>query len=478
MLEPLSPDVRRALQVSFEHGRRLVQQDVCDFDAAHKLFAECVCRDPGNLLYVEALLQNLEARTQATGRRRTWRGWLGLGAAKLRKAAAADDPLQVLDCGPDALHAGPHDPQTLVPLAEACRKLRLHDSELRYLHAALSANPDNPAVLRAAGVGFSLQGRFDAARGCWERLQAMGADDQQTARFLELLPPAEDGPSPQAGDASGTAVAAAGGPAVANEAAGDQNLDQNLEQNLARNLDPKLAEIDSDIDAGRFDAAERTLRRLAAAAPGDWGLRERLEDLEIARKRRQVAVAEALEKAFPSPLASELVDRQKADLNRMEIALYDSRAQRYPTETRYRRALALRLLQAEMYAEAEPLLAAWADADDGGPETLCQWGECLQQLRRFEPALAAYERAIAAAEAVEPESPSADNRPDAPCVAAGEAASPPPLIRAHYRRGVLAAALGDARAAEHSLETVVAHAPDFKDAAARLDNLRRIRHKM
>ena len=65
----LNPRERQRLQMLFERGRRIVQSigdesagpDPKARQAAHELFAECVSSDPANLLYAEAMLQNLSS---------------------------------------------------------------------------------------------------------------------------------------------------------------------------------------------------------------------------------------------------------------------------------------------------------------------------------------------------------------------------------------------------------------------------------
>ena len=142
----VSAALRRRLQQCYEHGTKLCQQEVCDHDYAHSILVECVLNDPGNLLYVEALLLNLQKKYK-NNRRGAWlRGFGGRGAIK--KAAASQDWTSVLKLGPHLLKTNPWDVFVLRAMAQGCAAHGHHEVELRYLRNALEANPKDVAVNR------------------------------------------------------------------------------------------------------------------------------------------------------------------------------------------------------------------------------------------------------------------------------------------------------------------------------------------
>src|SRR5688572_12847257 len=71
----ISPDLRRRLQQRYEEAARLSAKSKADLARVHSLLAECVSADPGNLLYVDAMLANLRRREAQPGRS-WWRRWL------------------------------------------------------------------------------------------------------------------------------------------------------------------------------------------------------------------------------------------------------------------------------------------------------------------------------------------------------------------------------------------------------------------
>ena len=58
----MTPALRRQLQQCYERGAKLAAQKEYDFDHANALFTECVVHDPGNVVYVEAFLGNLQRK--------------------------------------------------------------------------------------------------------------------------------------------------------------------------------------------------------------------------------------------------------------------------------------------------------------------------------------------------------------------------------------------------------------------------------
>jgi len=58
--QPISVEVRKRLQRMFEHGNKSSIKG--DFDYATDMLLQCVHQDPGNLLYVQSFLSNLQRK--------------------------------------------------------------------------------------------------------------------------------------------------------------------------------------------------------------------------------------------------------------------------------------------------------------------------------------------------------------------------------------------------------------------------------
>ena len=59
-VSPLSAAMRQRLQKVFEHAQRCSEKH--DFEYANKLFSQCVVEDPGNLVYLQNFLANLQKK--------------------------------------------------------------------------------------------------------------------------------------------------------------------------------------------------------------------------------------------------------------------------------------------------------------------------------------------------------------------------------------------------------------------------------
>ena len=92
-----------------------------EYDYAHMMFAECAGHDPANLEYVEAMLENLQAK-YGDKPKRPRAGGFGGGRA-MKKALGRKDWPQVLRLGIEALKANPWHVSTLRGMAEACAQL-------------------------------------------------------------------------------------------------------------------------------------------------------------------------------------------------------------------------------------------------------------------------------------------------------------------------------------------------------------------
>jgi tetratricopeptide (TPR) repeat protein len=185
-------------------------------------------------------------------------------------------------------------------------------------------------------------------------------------------------------------------------------------------------------------------------------VQERLEDVEILRKKQQLAVAEQrAQAALEDAAAQQLVSQLRDDLNRMELEIFDRRSQRYPQDLELKFQLGLRLKRIGNVREAIKYFELSQELPDRRSGSALELGECLQRQKQYERAMERY-------------------------LAAAEESSPARLEvkkRALYRLGVLAEGLRHWDAAERGLSELVTLDPQYKDAATRLDKLRGMRHK-
>lgn len=154
-----------------------------NYDYAHAMFGECVLHDPGNLQFVEAMIQNLRARTP---RARKWHvAWVG--NHPLKKAVQHKDWAKVIREGVDLLKNDPRDVATLRAMAEASAAQHHNEVELVYLKQALDAEPKSVEVNRHCGRSLARMGQFDQAIACWHRIEKLTGKDHEAAKMISML---------------------------------------------------------------------------------------------------------------------------------------------------------------------------------------------------------------------------------------------------------------------------------------------------
>lgn len=480
--EAVSPALRRRLQVCFEHGSQLAKEK--DYDYAHEILSECVTKDPSNLVYVEAMLSNLQKKFDNNKKGARFKGFGGKGAFK--KTVQRKDWAEVLQMGPEFLKMNPWDVTTLRGLAHACAASHYNEVELRYLKNALDANPKDIEVNRHCAHSLARMGQYDQAIACWHRIEELTkGDDEAPKKISELTlektrgstgiaDDAEIAPSEKAAEKSRSepvkptpVKAASAKPAL--QPAEPTNPSKPVEQpriqirlNPRQKLEKAIHDNPIDIDnyvalaelhttEGRYGEAVKVLTRALAAAGSDLKLHELLENAQIRHSRAQVAIAERQAATTKTPEAAELVKRLRSDLNRQELDVFAARNQRHPEDTGVQHELGIRLKRAGNYAEAIKYLESVREDPQHKTAATLELGECLQQLRKFPQALECYVSAVQLA-MDEPERKKL----------------------ALFRAGVLALGLKDAAGAVRHLSALVDIDPNYRDAADRLDKARKI----
>jgi tetratricopeptide (TPR) repeat protein len=174
---------KRQLAECYQRGMYLSTHEE-DYDYAHAMFAECVLHDPGNLQFVEGMIQNLRARSP--NRKRGLFAFRRSGS-RIKKLRAQKDWSQVFRVGLDLLNTDPWDTTTLRSMADACAGLHHNEVELVYLKQALDAEPKNLDVNRHCARSLGRMGQFDQAIACWHRVEKLAGKDDEAGRMISML---------------------------------------------------------------------------------------------------------------------------------------------------------------------------------------------------------------------------------------------------------------------------------------------------
>jgi tetratricopeptide (TPR) repeat protein len=509
---PLLPAVRRRLQQCYEHAKKLMAQPKYDHDYAYTLFVECLLADPGNVLYVDAFLDNLARKYNQNKFGARLQFFVNRGPFK--KGLQTKDWPAVLKAGWELLKINPWDVATLRGMAQACEQYHLNEAALQLLRMGLKGSPKDVELNRHAAQALGRMGQYDQAMALWAKVAEYAHGDEEADRMVSQLqmektravtefadktrhrPPtaanasthhtaSADGEQSRGGEKDqhenfqpisqnlapiiprnapvGSHVKvnynAAETPAVPKEKRREVQLTpaQTLERAIVE--DPaslinylQLAEL--YVAEGRPANAERVLSKALAVSGNDAKIQERLEEVQILRARQQLAIAQKQQATDTSEDAADLVAQLSDALNRLELEIYGRRAERYPAETHWQYELAVRLKKAGNYSEAAKYFVAIQEPVELAVAAILEAGESYQQLRQYPKAYQAYRTAIEWAEKAE----KTDH-----------------LKLALYRTAVLGVALKD-RFGEEMLRKLVKIDPNYRDARQRLDKIEQIVH--
>ena len=489
--DPLKPAVRKRLDKLMDFGQQQTKQG--NFDYAHDMYANCVNKDPGNLEYLEALLANLEEKYDHNKKGGRTKG----NRADFKEAIAEGEWRAVIEHGLELLRHNPWDVSTLRSIAEACEKLHLNEVELRYLKNALNAKPKDIEINRHCATSLARMGQFDQAIACWHRIEEISKSLKPEARkmishltmektriatgmteeeltgiegiessesstklkaAMERTEKSTANPAKQETEPPAETTADPASTKTQTEA--DPTVDTIGKYQQAIVADP--AEISNYVKLaklyqtqGELTDAQDVLQRALSVSGNSLHVQEQLETVQLMVARRDLSAAEQALKQEPknSKLQQQVAD-QKEDLNRTELDYYGRRVQRYPDNNTLKYELGIRLKRARNYAEAGKYFDEAAQDKKLLPLAKLNQGECLQQTRQYQDALACY--SLAAVEALESDQ-----------------------IQAHklslYRAGMLATGLKDADQAVGFFEQLASLDADFRDVQLRLDKARKMR---
>lgn len=395
-LPPIPPQKRAILQQMFQKGSQMASAG--NFDYASDMFKRCVSADPANRLYAENFLFNLRKKYNNNKKGSKLAMISGAGAkTSVKKASMQKNWKQVIDSGMEVLLYNPWDTGTLTAMATASAALECDEVELLYYRAALEADMKDPEINRLAGRALGRQGKFDDAIVCWTRVQQAVKGDEEAMRAIADLTVEKTIHKGGYEDAESTKEVRADKdePAAGIEITPERQLEKAIAKK-PEEVSNYLQLADLHIHKERFEEAEQTLTKAFEVSGGDVNIRERLEDLQLRRKRDQLAIAKKKAEKERTKEAIELFNQIKSDLNRVELDVYRSRSERNPAHYGYMIELAIRMQRAGMFKEAIPLYQKAQQEPRRKGEVLLALGECFQQIKQNKLSMANYEAAVEA----------------------------------------------------------------------------------
>lgn len=393
----MSPAERNRLQQLFQKGNQASSQG--QYDYATDMFQSCVTLDPGNRMYALNLLNNLFKKYNNNKKGSKMAAISGMGAkASLKKAGVSKDWLGVIKAGVEVLKLNPWDVPSLCAMAQACEQMDHRDAQLVYLKVALDANPKDVEVNRQCGRALGKVGQYDQASICWNRVLAGKPGDVEATKAI--------------GDLAVEKTINRGGYQEAETTRdvkqmrsddeprpGERVLtpEEKLEKLIAKNpadVTNYIELADLHLRQDHLAEAEAVLSRALEASGGDQLIRERYEDTQLRRGRQELLIAEKRAAEEGTEESVELAKRKKSELNRLEMDVYRSRAERYPTNLNYKYELGMRLKAAGQFSDAIQMLQLARGDSKRKAQVHVDLGECFQHIKQWKLALSNYEEAV------------------------------------------------------------------------------------
>jgi tetratricopeptide (TPR) repeat protein len=320
-------------------------------------------------------------------------------------------------------------------------------------------------------------GQFDQAIACWHRVEQAKPHDEEAQQAISRLSvektihkggydPALLGGASKGGDGGHPprpmSVArlskANSGETEEETAAESLPPEERLKAAVARDpshVDSYFRLADYYLNQQRMDDAQQVLEQAhQATGGGDPNVRERLEDLQLRRAARQLALAQQNFTQLKTPEAQQLAEQAKAQANQVELEVYAARADRDPHNPRLQFELGMRLKRAGKPKQAITALQAARSDPKRRALVLLELGECFQKIEQYKLALSHYEQSL---EACDPSDVDARKL-------------------ALYRAGVLASGLRELDRSERYLTELAGLDYGYRDVSDRLDKIAELRN--
>ena len=188
--EPLPDPKRKRLEKLFEVATKKAAAAAAlnDFDYVADLLLQCVTGDPGNQVYVQAYIENLQKKYGNCKKVGTLAQFKELGArSAVKKALAQEQWDEVVKQGLKVLVVNPWDLPTLTAMATAAEKAGDPDCQLCYLMAALKGNQKDYACNRLMALAMSERGKINEAITWWHRVEEIRPKDDEAKRSIAAL---------------------------------------------------------------------------------------------------------------------------------------------------------------------------------------------------------------------------------------------------------------------------------------------------
>ena len=457
-------DKRQIAAQTWKHATGAMAKE--EWDYAIEMFTQCVTLVPDNLMYRQAL-RGVEFKKYNNNKSGARFASLKLKGTKTKLALAKQrSQWETVDQEAErGLQVNPWEASLHADIGQACQERGFVEVAAFCYEKAAEFEPTSTAYLRSLAALYEERGDYDKAQGVWSRVGKLDPNDHEARRKATSLA-AEKMVDRSYKDKGSTQEVLAGsggnaydfdrksaGPqkdAVAPGQSPELDLQHAIRKDPEnRDLYMKLAELLQK--ENRLEEAMTQMTKAVELSGGDINLREQLEDLELLRMRQNADTAADQSRAAAEneKLKAQAV-ALKGEFYKRELAVFSSRAERYPKNLRLKFELAQRLMKFKKWDQAIPLLQQSTADTRLEPEARTLLGECFLNDGKKPLATRQFEMALPLV-----------NQHDQPDL----------YLKCHYVLGRLAEEKGDADAANNHYGEVLSLDYNYRDARARLEKM-------
>ncbi len=449
--KPLTAAQRARAQAAFDKGEQSVKQRNLDY--AVDMFLQAVDADPGNLVYIKSFIETIQKKFNNKKKGSGFSLGIGGPRAALKKALSKSDFPTAVKSGLDLLKTNPWDIPALMQTATAMAGLGASDSQLYLLKQALLSHtdPGDVDINRACADALEKLGQFDQAMACWERVKKHHPNNDESqvaiasvhANKVQALGSTKDGAKAPKKTIDGKTLSR-------EEELRAQHAENVADVGSASELSELLAREE------RYAEAEEVLQKTLQATGGDLKVSEQVEDMQLRAARAQLLIAEKRAQQTPNDENKDLLDRMKAEVNNVELTVYRARSDRYPGNTTWKYEMAVRLKKAGKFNDAIKAFQSARSDPKRKAMVMVELGKCFERIEQWNMAVTNYVESLASMTDRDTEL----------------------RKQALYRAGVISMSLKppDLDTAEKCISQLASIDFGYRDVAARLDKIRKMRN--
>lgn len=390
-MQEISPAMRARLQKCFEYGNQKLNLKAYDY--ATEMFAQCVCGDPSNILYLNSFVVNLREKFKDHRPKSSVIGFVRKAKNNV-PIGGKDKPLEVvIKDGVERLKKNPWDAQTFVEMGMACLADDLEEPGLAYLNLAVKSDPDNVEINRLAARELGERQKYDDALACWTRVSKLLPKDIEASKMISDL--MLEKTINRVNTANHEKDEAAIKEAERERLSVEDQCEKKLRKN-PKDRDAFVELVDYFTQKGNLRKAEDACKRAIKALEieDDPVFTPQLIEIQKNRAREELARLKQQYEKTPTDAIKEKFAQQKHIFEQKTYESIKYRLKKSPNLCSLHQELGNFLMQHGKYKEAiSEFQVAKADAGIAGP-CLLALALCFQQIKQYRLAFTHYEQAI------------------------------------------------------------------------------------